>query len=76
MFDAFLLMPTGPSMLDARDAQLGADRLRFGGANQTRVLARVRMRGFGEAAASTNAQRRATPSRRRTSRSRAATGHA
>src|SRR4051794_34940599 len=34
MFDSFLLMPIGPTFLDARDAQLGADMARFGGANQ------------------------------------------
>ncbi len=28
MFDAYLLMPTAPSMLDARDAYLAADRMR------------------------------------------------
>ena len=35
VFDAWLLMPRGAvSMVDARDAMLAADRLRFGGANQ------------------------------------------
>ena len=36
-YDAMLLMPVGPSMLDARDAMLAADQNRFGGANQTEL---------------------------------------
>ena len=34
LFDAMLLMPTNPTMLQARDATLAADLMRFGGANQ------------------------------------------
>ena len=34
VFDAMLLMPVNPSMLQARDAALAADLMRFGGANQ------------------------------------------
>jgi extracellular elastinolytic metalloproteinase len=34
VFDAMLLMPTNPTMLQARDALLAADLMRFGGANQ------------------------------------------
>ena len=34
MFDAFLLQQGATSMLDARDAMLAADQMRFGGANQ------------------------------------------
>jgi extracellular elastinolytic metalloproteinase len=34
VFDAMLLMPTNPTMLQARDAVLAADMMRFGGANQ------------------------------------------
>ena len=34
VFDAMLLMPVNPSMLQARDAALAADMMRFGGANQ------------------------------------------
>ena len=37
MFDSFLLQQSGTSMLDARDAYLAADRMRFGGANQTAI---------------------------------------
>ena len=54
MFDAYLLMPTAPSMLDARDAYLAADRMRFGGANQAELWQAFAQRGFGETAASTN----------------------
>jgi extracellular elastinolytic metalloproteinase len=54
MFDAYLLMPTAPSMLQARDAYLAADRMRFGGANQAELWQAFARRGFGEAAASTN----------------------
>jgi extracellular elastinolytic metalloproteinase len=54
VFDAYLLMPTAPSMLDARDAYLAADRMRFGGANQAELWQAFARRGFGELAASTN----------------------
>ena len=54
MFDAYLLMPTAPSMLDARDAYLAADRMRFGGANQAELWRAFATRGLGEGAASTN----------------------
>ena len=35
VFDAFLLQQGATSMLDARDAMLAADRMRFGGANRS-----------------------------------------
>ncbi|MGH3030505.1 MAG: M36 family metallopeptidase [Gaiellaceae bacterium] len=54
MFDAYLLMPTAPSMLEARDAYLAADMMRFGGANQNELWLAFAQRGFGELAASTN----------------------
>jgi extracellular elastinolytic metalloproteinase len=54
VFDAFLLMPVGPSMLDARDAYLAADVMRFGGANQDELWLAFARRGFGEQATSTN----------------------
>ena len=47
MFDAYLLMPVGPSFLDARDAYLAADVLRFGGANQDLLWLGFARRGFG-----------------------------
>ncbi len=54
MFDAYLLMPTAPSMLDARDAYLAADMMRFGGANEAELWLAFAKRGFGTGAASTN----------------------
>ena len=54
MFDAYLLMSTAPSMLDARDAYLAADQMRFGGANQAELWLAFARRGFGQLAASTN----------------------
>jgi extracellular elastinolytic metalloproteinase len=54
VFDAFLLMPVGPSMLDARDAYLAADVMRFGGANQDELWLAFARRGFGEQATSSN----------------------
>jgi extracellular elastinolytic metalloproteinase len=54
VFDAYLLMPTNPSMLVARDAYLAADQLRFGGANQAELWNAFAKRGFGQFAFSTN----------------------
>jgi extracellular elastinolytic metalloproteinase len=54
MFDAYLLMPTAPTMLQARDAYLAADMMRFGGANQADLWLAFARRGFGEGALSTN----------------------
>jgi extracellular elastinolytic metalloproteinase len=49
VFDAWLLMATGMvSMLDARDAMLTADLIRFGGANQDLLWNAFARRGFGE----------------------------
>jgi hypothetical protein len=53
-FDAFLLMPTNPSMLQARDAILAADLMRFGGANQKELWLEFARRGFGKNATSSN----------------------
>jgi extracellular elastinolytic metalloproteinase len=55
MFDAYLLMPVAPSMLQARDAYLAADLLRFGGANQSELWLAFARRGMGAGAASSNA---------------------
>ena len=49
-----LLMPTNPSMLQARDAQLAADLMRFGGANQKELWLEFARHGFGTDATSTN----------------------
>jgi hypothetical protein len=54
VFDAFLLLPVGaPTMLDARDAMLAADLIRFGGANQDLLWNTFASRGFGQTAAAT-----------------------
>jgi extracellular elastinolytic metalloproteinase len=53
VFDAMLLMPTAPTMLDARDAYFAADLMRFGGANQDLLWLGFARRGFGENAATT-----------------------
>ncbi len=47
MFDAWLLMPGGVSMLDARDAYLAADMMRFNGANQQIMWKVFAARGMG-----------------------------
>ncbi len=54
VFDSYLLMPTDPSMLQARDAQLAADLMRFGGANQKELWLEFARHGFGRNATSTN----------------------
>ena len=59
VLDAFLLMPTNPSMLDARNAILSADMMRFGGANQNELLLAFARRGMGRNASTTNATGRA-----------------
>ena len=50
MFDAWLLMPTGTvSMVDARNAMLAADQLRFSGVNQDILWNAFAHRGLGQA---------------------------
>ncbi|KGN37241.1 peptidase M36 [Knoellia subterranea KCTC 19937] len=57
VFDAWLLMPSGSvSMVDARNAMLAADLLRFGGANQDILWNGFAGRGLGEGATSVNSQ--------------------
>jgi extracellular elastinolytic metalloproteinase len=53
-YDAMLLMPTAPSMVQARDAMLAADLMRFGGANQKELWLGFARSGFGQNAASSN----------------------
>jgi extracellular elastinolytic metalloproteinase len=53
-YDAMLLMPTGPSMLQARDAILTADLMRFGGANQREIWLGFARSGYGQGAVSSN----------------------
>ncbi|MDY7094717.1 MAG: M36 family metallopeptidase [Acidobacteriota bacterium] len=55
VFDAWLLMPASVSMLDARDAYLAADMMRFGGANQLELWRTFAHRGMGENASSQGA---------------------
>ena len=54
VLDSFLLMPTNPSMVDARNAQLAADTMRFGGANQAELWLAYARRGLGRGASATN----------------------
>jgi hypothetical protein len=64
VFDSFLLMAAGNvSMVDARDAMLAADMVRFGGANQDLLWNAFARRGLGEGASSnTNADQNPLPS--------------
>ena len=55
VFDAFLLQQGATSMLDARDAMLAADRMRFGGANQAALWDAFARRGMGSNASTPNA---------------------
>ncbi|GLY00450.1 M36 family metallopeptidase [Actinoplanes sp. NBRC 101535] len=56
VFDSFLLMATSAnSQVDARDALLAADRVRFGGKNQDILWNAFAKRGLGETAASNGA---------------------
>jgi extracellular elastinolytic metalloproteinase len=51
VFDAMLLDPTAPTMVDARNSMLAADVMRYGGANQTEIWGAFARRGLGNAAA-------------------------
>jgi hypothetical protein len=51
-FDSLLLMQSAVSMVDARDAILAADFVRFGGANQKELWDGFAKRGLGESAVS------------------------
>jgi hypothetical protein len=63
MFDAYLLMPSAVSMVDARDAYLAADQMRHGGAHLSAMWNVFARRGFGEGASSnTNADTDPIPS--------------
>ncbi|MQB01336.1 MAG: peptidase M36 [Actinobacteria bacterium] len=54
VFDAWTLMAAGDvTMLDARDAMLASDQIRFGGANQDLLWGVFARRGMGENATST-----------------------
>jgi extracellular elastinolytic metalloproteinase len=63
VYDAWLMMQPAVSMLDARDAYLAADVMRFGGANQANLWQAFARRGMGELASSnTNADSDPIPS--------------
>jgi extracellular elastinolytic metalloproteinase len=54
VFDAWLLMPTGAvSMLDARNALIAADQLRYNGVDADILWNAFARRGFGQAASTT-----------------------
>lgn len=55
VFDSFLLQQGATSMLDARDAMLAADEMRFGGANNEVMWAAFARRGFGVGASTPSA---------------------
>lgn len=50
VFDAFLLQQGSTSMLDARDAMIAADQMRFGGENAATLWAAYARRGMGSTA--------------------------
>ena len=54
VFDAMLLAPIGPSMLEERNMMLAADLARFGGANQKELWLGFARGGMGVGATSTN----------------------
>ena len=54
VFDAMLLMPVNPTMLQARDAALAADLMRFGGANQKEMWLGYAQGGMGVNASATS----------------------
>ena len=75
LFDAFLLMPSAPSMVDARNAILAADQARFGGADQAELGRRSRAAAWAASrrrptAAAARPAWSPTPTRCRTSRRR------
>ena len=55
MFDSFLLQQGATSMLDARDAMLAADRMRFDGGNQAVMWKAFARSGMGVGASTPNA---------------------
>ncbi|MBF4161956.1 M36 family metallopeptidase [Nocardioides acrostichi] len=55
VFDSFLLQQGATSMLDARDAMIAADRMRFGGKDQAVMWKAFAQRGMGQGASVKNA---------------------
>ncbi len=60
MFDSFLLQQGATSMLDARDAMLAADRMRFEGKDQAVMWKAFAQRGMGKGASVPDADSEAT----------------
>ncbi len=56
MFDSYLLQQSATSMLDARDAYLAADRMRFGGSNQAAIWQGFASDGMGQNASTTSTE--------------------
>jgi len=54
VYDAWLLLPSRITMVDARDAMLAADQMRFGGANQAVLWDAFARTGVGRDASSTD----------------------
>jgi extracellular elastinolytic metalloproteinase len=48
VFDSFLIDPTAPTMIDARNSMLAADVMRYGGANQAEIWRAFAQRGLGQ----------------------------
>jgi hypothetical protein len=48
VFDAMLIDPTAPTMIDARNSMLAADVMRYGGANQVAIWHAFAQRGLGQ----------------------------
>jgi extracellular elastinolytic metalloproteinase len=53
-YDAMVLMPVAPTMVDARNMILAADLARFGGANQREIWWAFSTRGFGQSTVTTS----------------------
>ncbi len=56
LFDSFLLQQPATTMLDARDAMLAADKMRFGGANLRLMWREYANNGFGSNASTENTE--------------------
>ena len=54
LFDSYLMLQPGTSMLDARDAMLASDVMRFNGANQAVLANTFAKRGYGQNANNDN----------------------
>ena len=75
VFDAMLLDPVAPTMVDARNSMLAADMMRYGGANQTEIWRAFAQRGLGATPRPCTRPRSTTLTRWPTSRRRWAATH-